>query len=112
MRVVGLRFLQEHLEVRIFVRRVLLVFGMADQINPEALQPPSLDAGPVAHKFHVVILIAYGEPYIVSAVVRPGFEEHRALWRLDAPAEFQRFFQCRKIRVCKARRLGIKMNVK
>ena len=38
-------------------------------------------------------------------------EEHRAFWRLDAPAEFQRFFQCRLIRrTRKARRLGIKMN--
>src|SRR5580704_5187436 len=79
-------------------------------MKPDALQPPSLDAGPVAHKFHVVILIAYGEPYIVSAVVRPGFEEHRALWRLDAPAEFQRFFQCRLIRrTRKPCRLGVEM---
>src|SRR3954452_4042011 len=87
----GLRLLlREHAEVGILVRRVLLVLGVADQVDAQPLQPPGLDHRPLAHEADVVLLVRHGEADRVRAVVRAGLEEHAALWGLDVPAELER----------------------
>src|SRR3954470_5009142 len=78
--------LAEHLEVWVLVRRVLLVLGIADQVHPQALQPPGLDHRPVAPEPDVVVLVAHGHPDRVGAVMGAGLEEHAAFRRLDVPA--------------------------
>src|SRR3954471_16851670 len=87
----GLRLLlREHAEVGILVRRVLLVLGVADQVDAQALQPPSLDHRPFAHEADIVLVVRHGEADWVRAVVRAGLEEHAAFRRLDVPAELER----------------------
>src|SRR3954452_13395286 len=84
----GLRLLlREHAEVGILVRRVLLVLGVADQVDAQPLQPPGLDHRPVADELDIVLLVADRHPDRMGAMVRARLEEHGTFGRLDVPAQ-------------------------
>src|SRR5262245_37360538 len=78
----------EHREIRIFVGRVLLVFRIADEIDAQTLQPPSLYHWPVAHELHIVVLVGDRQTDRMGAVMGPRFEKNTALRRLDVPSKF------------------------